>query len=301
MDNQSEMAVFVRVVDEGSFSAAAQGLALTPSAVSKQISRLEDRLGVRLLNRTTRRLSLTEEGNAYYQGCVRVLADIEETERSVTQLKAAPRGTLRVNSSIAFAQRQIVPLIPEFLSRFPEIRVQMTLSDTVVDLVEEGVDVAVRIAELADSSMIARKLAPHRRVICAAPEYLDTHGTPATPDDLVRHNCLALSLRSSLNEWEFEGPEGLRRVRVAGNFEANNVEALRKAAIAGLGLLRITSFAVASDIRCGRLVPVLTDFMPPERSSVFAVYPHNRHLSPKVRAFVDFLVEKIDPKPPWDV
>ena len=301
MDNRSEMAIFARVIEEGSFSAAANVLHLTPSAVSKQIGRLEDRLGVRLLNRTTRRLSLTEEGTAFYQGAVRILADIEETERAVTQLHAAPRGTLRVNSSIAFAQRQIVPLIPEFLARYPEIRVQMTLSDTVVDIVEEGVDVAVRIAELADSSMIARKLAPHRRLICAAPAYLEKHGAPATPDDLGGHNCLALSVRSSLNEWEFEGPEGRRRVRISGNFEANNVEALRNAAIAGLGLLRITSFAVASDIRSGRLVPVLTAFSPPERSSVWAVYPHNRHLSPKVRAFVDFLVETVDPNPPWDV
>ena len=300
MDSAGEMGIFAKVVDEGSFSAAAAVLKLTPSAVSKQIGRLEDRLGVRLLHRTTRRLSLTEEGNAFYQGCVRVLADIEETERSVTQMKAAPRGTLRVNSSIAFAQRQIVPLIPDFLARYPHIRVQMTLSDTVVDLVEEGVDVAIRIAEMADSSMIARKLAPHRHIVCASAAYLEKHGTPATPDDLVDHNCLALSLRSSLNEWEFEGPEGHRTVRVSGNFEANNVEALRNAAVAGLGLLRITSFAAAADIKRGRLVPVLTDFMPEERSSVFVVYPHSRHLSPKVRAFVDFLVETVDPKPPWD-
>jgi DNA-binding transcriptional LysR family regulator len=300
MDNQGEMGIFAKVVDEGSFSAAAALLNLTPSAISKQISRLEDRLGVRLLHRTTRRLSLTEEGNAFYQGCVRVLADIEEAERSVTQMRAAPRGTLLVNASIAFAQRQIVPLIPEFLARYPHIRVRMTLSDTVVDLVEEGVDVAIRIAEMADSSMIARKLAPHRRVVCASPTYLEKHGTPATPDDLIHHNCLALSLRSSLNEWEFEGPEGHRTVRVSGNFEANNVEALRKAAVAGLGLLRITSFAVAADIKLGRLVPVLTDCMPEERSSVFVVYPHNRHLSPKVRAFVDFLVETIDPNPSWE-
>jgi len=300
MDQPTEMAVFVRVVDEGSFSAAARQLKLTPSAVSKLIGRLEDRLGARLLNRTTRRLGLTEVGDAFYRRCVPILADIAEAERAVSRLHSAPRGTLKVNAAISFAQLWVVPLIPEFLARYPEVRFDLTLSDSIVDLVEEGVDVAIRIAELADSSLIARRLAPGNRTVCAAPSYLDRYGMPKTPDDLKHHNCLTLSIASSLNEWGFEGPDGKRTVRVSGTFEANNVIALHRAALEGLGLLRASRFLVGPDLKAGRLIPVLSEFHCPGDSAIYAVYPHNRHLSPKVRAFVDFLVEKFMPVPPWE-
>lgn len=300
MDRQGEMAVFVKAVESGSFSAAARALGLTPSAISKLITRLEDRLGARLLNRTTRRLGLTEEGEAFYQRARPILAEIEAAEGAVSQLRAAPRGQLKINAAASFAQNWVVPLIPEFMDRYPEVSIDLTLSDSIVDLVEEGVDVAIRIAELADSSLIARRLAPGHRAICASPEYLARHGAPETPDDLARHNCLTLSLPSSLNEWEFDGPNGRRRVRITGTFRANNAIALHRAALAGLGLMRGSRFLVGADIKAGRLVPVLSQFACPGESAIYAVYPHSRHLSPKVRAFVDFLVERFTPVPPWD-
>jgi len=301
LDRQSEMAVFVKVVDEESFSSAARVMKLTPSAVSKLISRLEDRLGARLLNRTTRRLSMTEEGHAFYQRCVPILSAINEAERAVTELHAEPRGLLKINASTAFGQYHIEPLIPEFLAKYPDLRIQMTLSDSLVNLVEEEVDVAVRIADLPDSSLIARKLGPARRMVAASPKYLEMHGEPTTPDDLKDHNCLTLSFETSLNQWEFGGPDGPKRIRVTGNFETNNATALHEAARAGLGLIRAGNFILQPDIREGRLIPVLQEFEAHGGdTNIYAVYPHNRHLSPKVRAFVDLLTDNFLPVPPWE-
>ncbi len=294
-----EMEVFARAVRAGSFSAAARELRLTPSAVSKKVSRLEDRLGARLLNRTTRRLGLTEVGEAYYARCQRILGDIEEAERAVTQLDSAPRGTLRVSASIAFGQRQIVPLVPEFLRRFSDLRVELTMTDHIIDLVEEGVDIAIRVSGPPDSALVARKLAPERRIICAAPAYLERHGTPQTPADLTHHNCLSYSTLAT-NEWQFAGANGAFSVDARGTFEANGGEAMREMALAGVGLVRLATFLIGPDIRAGRLMPLLTEYERPEDHAVYAVYPHRRHLSPKVRAFVDFLVEKMTPVPPWE-
>ena len=294
-----EMQVFARAVRVGSFSAAARELRLTPSAVSKKVSRLEDRLGARLLNRTTRRLGLTEVGEAYYARCQRILGDIEEAERAVTQLDSAPRGTLRVSASIAFGQRQIVPLVPEFLRRFSDLRVELTMTDHLIDLVEDGVDIAIRVSGPPDSALVARKLAPERRIICAAPTYLEQHGTPQTPADLTQHNCLSYSTLAT-NEWQFVSAKGVVSVAARGNFEANGGEAMREMALAGVGLVRLATFLIGPDIRAGRLMPLLTEYERPEDSAVYAVYPHRRHLSPKVRAFVDFLVEKMTPVPPWE-
>lgn len=297
--NLGEMAVFARAVRAGGFSAAARELKLTPSAVSKKVSRLEDRLGARLLDRTTRRIALTEVGEAFYARCQRILADIEEAERAVSQLDSAARGTLRVSASIAFGQRQIVPLVPEFLDRYPDLRVELTMTDHIVNLVEEGVDVAVRVSSLPDSALVVRKLALERRIICAAPDYLAKHGTPRTPADLVHHNCLTYSTLAA-NEWKFAGANGAFSVAARGNFEANGGEAMREMALAGVGLVRLATFLIGPDIRAGRLAPLLTDYERAEDSAVYAVYPHRRHLSSKVRAFVDFLVEKMTPAPPWE-
>ncbi len=300
MDKQSEMAVFARVVEDESFSAAARALNLTPSAVSKLIGRLEDRLGARLLNRTTRRLSLTEEGHAFYQRCTPILAAIEEAERAVTELHSEPRGLLKVNASTAFTQYHVEPLLPDFLARYPDLRIQLTLSDSLVNLVEEEVDVAIRIAELPDSSLIARKLGPARRTVVAAPSYLEKYGAPNTPDDLKNHNCLTLSVQTTFNQWEFDGPDGPRRLRVGGNIETNNAIVLHQMARAGLGLFRAANFIVGPDIEAGLLVPVLSEFETEGKQNIYAVYPHNRHLSPKVRAFVDLLVDNFVPDPPWE-
>jgi len=300
MDKQSEMAVFVRVVDEASFSSAARALKLTPSAISKLIVRLEDRLGARLLNRTTRRLSLTGEGRAYYERCRPILADIEDAERAVLDLNSAPKGLLKINASTAFAQYHVEPLIPSFLEMYPDLKIQLTMSDSLVNLVEEEVDVVIRIAKLPDSTLIARKLAPAKRMVAAAPSYIEKHGMPNTPDDLIHHNCLTLSFETGLNQWEFKGENGPKRYRVDGNFESNNATALHDAALSGLGLIRAANFIIGPDIQAGRLIPVLSDYETEGESNIYAIYPQNRHLSPKVRAFVDLLCDKFLPVPPWE-
>jgi len=300
MDNHSEMAVFVRVAEAGGFSAAARALGLTPSAVSKLIGRLEDRLGARLLNRTTRRVGLTEEGHAFLQRATPILEAIADAERAVTELHGEPRGLLKVNASTAFGQNHIEPLIPGFLARYPEIKVQLTVTETFVNLVEEEVDVAIRVGHLADSSLIARRLGQARRMIVGTPAYLKKHGVPKTPDDLKHHNCLRLITGTSFNRWEFEGPAGPRAIDAGGNFETNNATTLHRAALAGLGLIRAANFVVGADVKAGRLVQLLADYESPTATPVNAVYPHNRHLSPKVRAFVDMLVAAFQPVPPWE-
>lgn len=301
MDRAQEMAIFSKVVEEESFSGAARVMRLTPSAVSKQISRLEDRLGVRLLNRTTRRLSSTEEGAAFYQRCVRILTDIEEAELAVSRLHAAPRGTLRVNCGVAFGRHQISPLIPEFLERYPELSIEITQTDALVDLVDEGADVAIRFGYLRDSSMVARQLAVSRRAICASPAYLEKHGTPETPTELPDHNCVTFSTLAHLNEWTFKMEDGSEfPFKAGGNFVANNGETVFEMVLAGLGIARLAEFLVAPAVREGKLVRILRPYYRDMEVPINAVYPTRRHLSPKVRAFVDFMVERFNPAPPWE-
>jgi DNA-binding transcriptional LysR family regulator len=296
------MAVFVRAVETGGFSSAARMLGLTPSAVSKVISRLEDRLGVRLLHRTTRTLSLTHEGVAFYQRSIRILREIDEAEQAISQFHAAPRGTLKVNAAVAFATYQIVPLLPEFLGLYQDIHLELTVNDRVVDLLEEGVDVAIRIGARIDSSLVSRQLAEDRRLICAAPSYLERRGVPETPEDLLHHNCLAwIGNQGGLNDWPFVGPDGPEVISVSGNAEVNSGETLYEMTLAGLGIARIAEFRVGADIKAGRLVSLLADQHRPDVLPIHAVYPHRRHLLPKVRAFVDFLVWKFSPVPPWRV
>jgi DNA-binding transcriptional LysR family regulator len=300
MDRAAEMEIFVHAVEEGSFSAAARTMRLSPSAVSKYISRLEDRLGARLLMRTTRQLSLTEEGRAFYERARTILNEIEEAEEVVTQLYAAPRGTLRINASVAFTKMQVVPLIPEFLARYPDVRIELTLDDKFTDLVNDGYDLAIRLSALEDSSLIARKYAVNRRMIVASPEYLEKNGIPRKPQDLENHNCLHLSSRESFNDWHFETPDGHVAFRAQGSFSANDGDVLHEAVLAGLGMARLAEYLVHEDIRAGRLTPVLTEYVH-DQAWISAVYPHKRHLSPKVRAFVDFLAEKFTPVPPWEL
>jgi DNA-binding transcriptional LysR family regulator len=301
MDIATQMMIFARAVDEGGFSAAARALDLTPSAVSKQISRLEDRLGVRLLNRTTRHISLTDEGRVFYERCAHIVSEIEEAEESIAAQHGHVRGTLRVASTVVFAKHHVLPLLPEFFKRYPELEVSLEVTDRSVDLVEEGVDVAIRFTEqLSDHTLVARRLAVNRRVICAAPSYLQTHGVPQTPKELSMHNCLRLYTISSFNDWEFEGPDGTAIVHVSGNFETNSADALYHAVLAGLGVARLSTYVVGPDLKSGRLVRLLPEYVH-EKASILAVYPHRRHLSPKVRAFIDFLVEKYTPVPPWEI
>ncbi len=300
MDRFGEMETFVRVVETGSFSSAARDLHMTPSAVSKMIGRLEDRLGVRLLSRTTRKLSLTEEGRVFYQRITPILSEVAEAEETVSLSTAEARGVLKVNASTAFGQYQIVPLIPAMLERYPSLQVELTMIDSIVNLVEEGFDVSIRIGNLTDSSLIARKLGIANRVVVASPAYLERHGVPKCPVDLEQHQCLKLSIPTSLNKWEFVLADGPRTVEVSGRFEADNAIALHEAALAGLGLFRAATFVVGDDIKAGRLVQVLQEFEISGDPGIFVVWPHNRNLSAKVRAFVDTLVDALSPVPPWE-
>ena len=300
MEIANLMILFVETVDHGNFSAAARSLSLSPSAVSRQIRRLEDRLGVRLLNRSTRSITLTDEGRALYERCAPIAAEIAQAEEMVTSMGGEVQGVLRVTATVAFAKAHLLPLFPEFLRRHPKLNLALELTDRPVDLVEEGIDVAIRFTEqIADLSVVARKLVNNKRVVCAAPAYLETHGTPQTPEDLLRHNCLRLSTVSQFNDWEFDGPEGKRVLRVTGNFQANSADAVYHALLAGVGVARLSTYLVGEDIRAGRLIRLLPDYTY-EKADLLAIYPDRRNLSPKVRAFVDFLTERFAPVPPWE-
>lgn len=296
MDNLTGMAVFAKVVEAKSFSEAARQLGLSKSAVSKQISRLEQRLGARLLNRTTRRLHLTEVGTQFYERCARVVSEAEEAELLVTRHHEAPRGILKVNAPMDFGKLYLAPALPDLLAQFPELRIDLDLNDRIVDMIDEGYDVAIRIADLPDSSLIAKKLAPCAHVVCASPSYLEEHGGPETPDDLKQHNCLLYSYQAGGPDWIFQRPEGPFHVPVSGNFRVNNGEVVRIALLAGLGIGYMPAFMVMEDIKSGKLVSILGSHVRPD-VGVFAVYPHSRYLSAKVRAFVDFLAGRLARNP----
>lgn len=299
-DELDSMALFARVVEAGGFSPAARELGQSKSSVSKRVARLEDRLGVRLLNRTTRRLSLTEAGEAFYAGCRRMLSEAEAAEEAVTYLAAAPRGTLRINAPMSFGQWHLAPALADFLRRCPELSVELVLDDREVNLVQEGFDVGIRIRELADSSLIARRLTLSRRVLCAAPAYLEARGRPERPEDLTRHDCLLYSYLSDPAVWTFRGRQGRRRVRVSSRLKANNGEALREAAGAGYGIAFLPTFIVGDAIRAGRLACLLAEWTGNTGVPIHVIYPAGRNLSPKVRVFVDFLAERFRPEPYWD-
>jgi len=300
MDRLSAIEAFVGVAETASFSAAARKLGTSKSAISRHVSALEMRLGARLFHRTTRALTLTEAGHGYLDRAQRLLADLEEADRAVGQLQAAPRGRLRINAPMSFGFLHLAPAIPDFLARHREVDIDLVMNDRFVDLVDEGFDVAVRIGTLANSSLIARRLAPIRRVVCASPEYLRQRGFPKTPDDLKAHICLPNTNISRLHEWRFQTPDGKSwPVEIRGRLSANNGDALRVAALKGLGLTFLPTFIAGADLKTGALVPVLEAFVPQDMT-LNAVYPHARHLSPKVRAFVDFLIQRFGPEPYWD-
>ena len=297
MDTLKSMELFVKALESGSFSETARSMNLTPSAVSKQISRLEDRLGARLFNRTTRQLAPTEEGRAYYERCQQILADIQEAEAAVTELNTEPRGALRGNMPVVFGRRHIVPILGRFLERHPHVSMELSMSDQFVDPIAEGADMLIRVGELKDSSMIARKLAEARRVVAATPDYWAKHGTPKKPEDLRAHNCLSYSYLSSGNTWRMTDTKGKEHViQATGNLASNNGEALLEAAVEGLGVVNLPTWMVGPDLEAGRLVEVLEEYAQPE-PSVHVIYPPGRHLSAKVRAFVDFLADHFKERP----
>ncbi|WP_262271993.1 MULTISPECIES: LysR family transcriptional regulator [Microvirga] len=295
VNRSGEMEVFVRAVELGGFSAAARALRMTPSAVSKLVARLESRLGARLVNRSTRKLQLTPEGAAFYDRAVRVLADLDEAERSAAA-GAAPRGRLRVNTSVPFGTHRLIPLLPGFLARHPEVSVEVTLTDTVVDLLEDRADVAIRVGPLKSSQLVARKLAESRMMLVAAPAYLDRHGTPGSPEDLARHNLLGFSFARQSNGWPFRDRQGnVTAVVPTGNAQVSDGESMRLLVLTGLGISRLSGLHVGPDVEAGRLVPVLEAYNPGDMESIHAVYVGGGHLPARVRAFLDYLVETLRP------
>jgi len=299
MDRFAELSALVRTVDRGSQAAAARELRITPAMVGRYIQALENRLGVRLLNRTTARQSLTEAGITFYARASTILEQLEDAETTASDRQAEPRGTLRVNAPMSFGARHLVAAVSEFCDRHPGVRVEMVLNDRVVDLIEEGYDVAVRIGRLADSGLVVRRLTTCRLVVCAAPGYLARRGTPRTPADLLEHNCLLYAYASNGGAWRFQGEEGETEVRLAGDVVVNNGDALLAAALAGQGVILQPTFIVGAALRQGCLVSLLPGWRLADLD-VHAAYPSIRHLSPKVRSFVDFLAGRFRDPPLWD-
>ncbi len=290
MDNRiGEMETFLAVARGGSFAAAAKALRLTPSAVSRAIARLEARLGVMLVRRTTRALALTAEGDAYCSRVAGLVAEIDEIERSIGQALAGPRGKLRVNASVPFGTHCLIPILPRFLEAHPAITLDLALSDTVVDLVEERADIAIRIGPLRDTRLKAKKLGRSAMAIVASPDYLARYGDPRHPDDLDRHTCLQFSFRRSVDSWPFRIGGRVVMRPVEGPFLGNSGEVVRQMAAAGGGIARLGRFHVAADIAAGRLVPLLEAFNPGDAEDIHALYTGHERLSLRVRAFLDFL------------
>lgn len=287
MDRLYQMRLYVRIVETGSFSAVARELGTIQPTVSKQLTALEEHLGVRLLNRTTRQLSPTEAGRKYYDRCRHILDEVTDLESSLADLQNRTTGLLRVNVPVAFGQLYMLPLVFRFRQKYPGLAVDLTLNDRFVDLVQEGVDVAIRFGDLADSQVVARRVGRVNRVCVASPDYLRARGTPHSPADLSAHNCITYNYLFS-NEWQFEGPQGPLSVRVKGDFRANSAITIRAAALEGIGIAHMPAVFVQEDIDKGRLTQVLADYGPPP-VDIHAVYPSARFLSSKVRLFLDFV------------
>lgn len=296
-----DIAVFVAVVREGSFTRAADKLELSTSQVSKCVNRLERTLGARLLQRTTRRLRLTEAGSALYENSSTALAAIEEAKLAVSKLQGTPRGKLKVSASTAFGAMQLPAIVRDLTAQYPDLEVELILEDRHVDLVREGIDVAVRITgEVPDSGLVYRRLAPNRQVICASPAYIERRGLPREPADLAAHDCIAHSARATPRVWHLTGPDGEHvSVQINGRPTINSALAIRQAALEGLGIIELNSYLVGDDVAAGRLVRLLPQYRAKELS-FYAVYAERRFLAPKIRVFVDALLARMAPEPPWD-
>jgi DNA-binding transcriptional LysR family regulator len=293
----TEMGVFQRVAERGSFAGAAEDVGLSASAVAKLITRLEQRLGVRLINRTTRHLALTAEGETYLDRVREILAVIEAAESEVMSARASPRGHLRVHTFPVIAAHDLAPALPEFLARYPHITFDFMVTNRIVDLVGENVDVSLRMGPLEDSGFVSRKIVDLRRVVCASPSYLGRQGRPSEPADLARHACLILSRNPGSASWSFRVKGRLTRIEVKGPVCADSAEMLLRLAIGGAGIVRMSEHVVARSIDEGLLEPLLQDAQDPETYPLYALLPPGRHQAPKVKAFIDFLVERLGPAP----
>jgi LysR family transcriptional activator of dmlA len=299
MSADSDLAFFVLLARQGSLTATAREQGVTPGAVSKHLAQLETRLGVRLVQRTTRSMSLTEEGEAYLGHAQRILADIEAAEHEVGAARRRPRGTLRVNATFGFGRRYIVPAVAAFVRRHAEISVQLQLTDQPMDLTESAYDLGIRLGELGDTAMIARRLAPNRKYLLASPRYLERFGTPAKPADLPAHQCLLIRENTRAYAlWRLGSGRSATTVRVGGQLSSNDGEAVHQWALAGHGIIIRSEWDVAADLRSGKLEEVLPQW-PPAPADVYAVYPERHKLSARVRVFIDFLGEYFGDVPPW--
>jgi DNA-binding transcriptional LysR family regulator len=300
MDRITSMAVFKRAVDDGSFAAAARHFGISPEMAGAHVRSLETRLGARLLNRTTRRLHLTEVGTGYYARCASILADIDEAEAEASSLQVAPRGLLRIAAPVTFGVRHIAPAVSDYVARHPEVSVDVVVSDRLVNLIEEGFDLAIRVGELQESSLIARRLTSTRLVVCAAPAYLRRAGRPQTPSDLRQHACLIYTETLTPTTWRFERADGhVDTVHVSGTISSSSAEFIHQLVLAGHGVVLAPSFSVGMDIMEERLTALLTDWRS-RALPIHVLYPHRPLLSAKVRTFVDFIAERFGPAPEWE-
>jgi DNA-binding transcriptional LysR family regulator len=299
MDKLVSMRAYAKVVEHGSFSKAAREMRLSRSAVSKYVIDLERELGVQLLNRTTRSASPTDNGRVYFDRCVAILAEIEEADLMVAHLQAEPRGLLRVNAPMSFGTLHLGRAVAAFMERYPELQIELMLSDEQLDTVQEGFDVTIRIADLADSSLIARRIVPARRVLCASAAYLKRRGTPRHPTQLRDHDCLSYGHLATGMQWKLTGKDGDHWLQVPWKLCTNNAEILRDAAVSGRGIALLPTFIAGSELLASKLKVVLPSYRAPELS-VCALYPPTRHLSTKVRVFIDYLVERFGDRPYWD-
>jgi DNA-binding transcriptional LysR family regulator len=300
MEGFGAIPVFVAVVENGGFSAAARTLGISKSAVSKRINQLEAHLGVRLLHRTTRKLSLTEAGERYFEHAAQALTAAGQAEDAVTELQGEPQGNLKISSPMSFGRLHVAPLIPKLLQRYPKLQIDLVMDDRKVDLVAGGFDVAIRAGNLPASTLIARKLAPVRQVLCASPDYIDRYDRPGTPAELSGHNCVLYSYSSDAGEWTLIGESGPETVTVSGSYQVNNSEALLEALREGIGIGRLPTFVAGPDLKTGRLVKLFESYRLPD-FTLYAVFPERQYLPAKVRAFLDFAIEYFGgDKPYWD-
>jgi DNA-binding transcriptional LysR family regulator len=296
MPDLLDLKIFARVVESGSLSAAGRELQLSPTVVSKRLTRLEEQLGARLLQRTTRQLTLTEIGEGYHERVLNVLSAMEEADNFVSG-SGAPRGLLRVSAPTGFGRRHVAPRLSPFLKAYPEVKLELDLSDDYVDLIAGGFDVVVRIGSLGDSSMVARKLAPNRRLLVASPDYLAEHGEPETLADLDGHQLLTTM---SQPEWHLDGPEGALVYRPAPMLLTNSSEVVRESVVSGIGIGLRSTWDISEELKSGALRRILPDYAGSSRVAIWAIYPSRRLVPPKVRAFIDHLAEIYGPEPAWD-
>ena len=300
MDRLLSMAVFKRAVEAGSFAAAARQFGISPEMAGNHVRGLETHLGVRLLNRSTRRLNLTEAGGIYYERCTRILSDIQNAEDEVGALQASPRGLLRLAAPVTFGVLHLAPAVSAYMARYPDVQIDIAASDRYVNLIEEGFDLAIRIGDLPDSNLIARRLASARLVVCASPDYLAQAGYPQVPADLSRHACLIYAEANAADTWRFQAQDGrTETVNVSGPLRCTNPVFVHRVALAGHGVILGPSYELGADVAQGRLIQLLRGWRSSELS-IRALYPHKSLLTAKVRTFVDFLAERFAPEPEWE-